>query len=69
MKVKSVNAFIKKLANGKEHQFIAIALDNGETVFVNTGLVVYAVNNAKEVKEKKGEQPFFSHYNYYKENK
>lgn len=52
MKVKSVNAFIKKLANGKEHQFIAITLDNGETVFVNTGLVVYAVNNAKEVKPK-----------------
>ena len=55
MKVKSVNAFIKKLANGKEHQFIASTLDNGETVFVNTGLVVYAVNNAKEVKEKKAE--------------
>lgn len=55
MKVKSVNAFIKKLENGKEHQFIAITLDNGETVFVNTGLVVYAVNNAKEVKEKKAE--------------
>ena len=55
MKVVSVNAYVKKLSNGKEHQFIAITLDNKQTVFVNTGLVVYAVNNAKEIKEKKGE--------------
>lgn len=55
MKVVSVNAYVKKLSNGKEHQFIAITLDNKETVFVNTGLVVYAVNNAKEIKDKKGE--------------
>ena len=52
MKVVSVNAYVKKLSNGKEHQFIAITLDNKQTVFVNTGLVVYAVNNAKQVKEK-----------------
>ena len=58
MKVVSVNAYVKKLDNGKEHQFVAITLDNKETVFVNTGLVVYAVNNAKEIKDKKGEQPF-----------
>ena len=55
MKVVSVNAYVKKLSNGKEHQFVAITLDNKETVFVNTGLVVYAVNNAKEIKDKKGE--------------
>lgn len=55
MKVVSVNAYVKKLSNGKEHQFIAITLDNKETVYVNTGLIVYAVNNAKEVKNKKGE--------------
>ena len=55
MKVVSVNAYVKKLSNGKEHQFIAITLDNNETVYVNTGLIVYAVNNAKEVKNKKGE--------------
>ena len=55
MKVVSVNAYVKKLSNGKEHQFIAITLDNKETVYVNTGLIVYAVNNAKEVKSKKGE--------------
>ena len=55
MKVVSVNAYVKKLSNGKEHQFIAITLDNKETVFVNTGLLVYAVNNAKEIKDKKGE--------------
>lgn len=55
MKVVSVNAYVKKLSNGKEHQFIAITLDNKQTVFVNTGLVVYAVNNAKEIKDKKGE--------------
>ena len=55
MKVVSVNAYVKKLSNGKEHQFIAITLDNKETVYVNTGLIVYAVNNAKEVKQKKGE--------------
>lgn len=55
MKVVSVNAYVKKLSNGKEHQFIAITLDNKQTVFINTGLVVYAVNNAKEIKDKKGE--------------
>lgn len=55
MKVVSVNAYVKKLANGKEHQFIAITLDNKQTVFVNTGLVAYAVNHAKEITEKKGE--------------
>lgn len=55
MKVVSVNAYVKKLANGKEHQFVAITLDNKQTVFVNTGLIVYAVNNAKEIKDKKGE--------------
>lgn len=55
MKVVSVNAYVKKLSNGKEHQFIAITLDNKQTVFVNTGLMVYAVNNAKEIKDKKGE--------------
>lgn len=55
MKVVSVNAYVKKLANGKEHQFVAITLDTKETVYVNTGLVVYAINNAKEVKDKKGE--------------
>ena len=55
MKVVSVNAYVKKLSNGKEHQFVAITLDNKETVYVNTGLIVYAVNNAKEVKQKKGE--------------
>ena len=55
MNVVSVNAYVKKLENGKEHQFVAITLDNKETVYVNTGLIVYAVNNAKEVKQKKGE--------------
>lgn len=55
MKVKSVNAYIKKLDGDKQHEFIAIALDNGETVFVNTGLMVHAIKNAKVVKEKKAE--------------
>lgn len=55
MKVVSVNAYVKKLENGKEHQFVAITLDNKETVFVNTGLIAYAVNHAKEIKDKKGE--------------
>ena len=53
MKVKSVNAFIKKLANGKEHQFIAIALDNGETVFVNTGLVVTQLITLRKLKKRR----------------
>lgn len=52
MKVKSINAYISK-KNGKDHEFVAIQLDNGETVFINTGLIVYAIKNAKEVKEKK----------------
>lgn len=51
MKVKSINAYIKKEGD-KQHEFVAIKLDNGETVFVNTGLVVYAIKNAKEVKQK-----------------
>lgn len=51
MKVKSINAYIRKEGN-KQHEFVAIQLDNGETVFVNTGLVVYAIKNAKEVKQK-----------------
>ena len=55
MKVKSINAYIKKMEGDKQHEFVAIQLDNGETVFVNTGLVVYAIKNAKEVKDKKAE--------------
>ena len=55
MKAKSINAYIKTV-NGKQHEFVAIQLDNGETVFVNTGLLVYAIKNAKPVKEKKLEQ-------------
>ena len=51
MKVKSINAYIRKEGD-KQHEFVAIKLDNGETVFVNTGLVVYAIKNAKEVKQK-----------------
>ena len=53
LKVKSINAYVKNLKEGKTHEFIAIQLDNGETVYVNTGLVVYAIKNAKLVKEKK----------------
>ena len=53
MKVKSINAYVKNLKEGKTHEFIAIQLDNGETVYVNTGLVVYAIKNAKLVKDKK----------------
>ena len=52
MKVKSINAYVKTIKEGKTHEFIAIQLDNGETVYVNTGLVVYAIKNAKQVKEK-----------------
>lgn len=55
MKVKSINAYIKKLEGDKQHEFVVIKLDNGETVYVNTGLVVYAIKNAKEVKDKKAE--------------
>ncbi len=51
MKVKSINAYVKKVGD-KQHEFVAIQLDNGETVYVNTGLVVYAIKNAKVVKEK-----------------
>ncbi len=53
MKVKSINAYVKTIKEGKTHEFIAIQLDNGETVYVNTGLVVYAIKNAKAVKDKK----------------
>lgn len=52
MKVKSINAYVKNVKDGKTHEFIAIQLDNGETVFVNTGLMVYAIKNPKQVKEK-----------------
>ena len=55
MKVKSINAYVKNVKDGKTHEFLAIKLDNGETVYVNTGLVVYAIKNAKQVKEKKAE--------------
>lgn len=48
LKVKSVNAYIK---NNKT--FVCIKLENGETVFVNEGLLAYACHHAKPVKESK----------------
>jgi len=51
MKAKSINAYIKKVGD-KQRQFVVIKLDNGETLYVNTGLLVYAINHAKEVKNK-----------------
>ena len=54
LKVKSVNAYIKKEGE-KQREFVVVELDNGETVYINTGLVVYAIKNAKEVKAKNKE--------------
>lgn len=47
MKVKSVNAYIKN-----NRKFAVIVLENGERCFINEGLLAYAFQNAKEVKEK-----------------
>lgn len=46
-KVKNVNAYEK---NGKE--FLAIKLENGDTVFVNKGLISYAFEHKHAVKAK-----------------
>lgn len=45
LKVKSVNCYVKE---GKK-PFICIVVDNGDTIYVNTGLVAYAVKNAKRI--------------------
>ena len=48
MKVKSINAYIQK--NGRK--IACIKLDNGEVIFINEGLVAYAFQHAKPVKDK-----------------
>lgn len=52
-KIKSINAYIKKTGT----KLIVIKLDNGDVLFTNEGLVAYACQNAKPIKEKdeKGE--------------
>ena len=45
LKVKSVNCYVKE---GKK-PFICIVLETGDTIYVNTGLITYAVKNAKYI--------------------
>lgn len=52
LKVKSVNAYIKE--NGKK--LVVIELDNKDKIFLNEGLLAYACQNAKQVKQKNKEQ-------------
>lgn len=47
-KIKSINAYIKKTGT----KIIVIKLDNGDVLFTNEGLVAYACQNAKPIKEK-----------------
>lgn len=51
MKVKSINAYIKKNGN----KFACIKLENGEVIFINEGLVAYAFQHAQPIKDKKAE--------------
>ena len=48
VKTKSVNAYVDK--NG--HKFVVIVLENGNKTFINEGLLTYACQNAKTVKNK-----------------
>ena len=50
-KTKSVNAYVDK--NG--HKFVVVMLENGNKTFINEGLLAYACQNAKQVKEKANE--------------
>ena len=52
LKVKSVNAYIKE--NGKK--LVVIEFDNKQKAFINEGLLAYACQNAKQVKQKNKEQ-------------
>ena len=47
LKVKGVNAYVK---DGRK--FVVITNENNDKVFINEGLLAYAFQNAKEVKQK-----------------
>lgn len=51
IKTKSVNAYVDKYG----HKFVVILLENGNKTFINEGLLAYACQNAKQVKEKANE--------------
>ena len=51
IKTKSVNAYVDKYG----HKFVVILLENGNKTFINEGLLAYACQNAKQVKEKSNE--------------
>ena len=48
MKAVSVNAYIKKNGN----KLVVIKTDTKETLFINEGLLAYACQNAKPMKDK-----------------